>query len=215
MLKYAKAIIEDLYNGYAIVAVLLDIIFFFCKAFEVKILLHLSYAWMLLPALLATLVAHYKRYKASSESKQSNRDVWLLDAIWKAHTGQWGIPNQAAVKGEDQNYWEKLSDKADKIRQYAADGKLPIWGKRQKQWNSLWEPISPEYWLSHTFHPFWFDPNPENLKIMGTEQQQEWKSFMTDKTKVEKLWPKKSFLQALMISTSLLKKNTDKTPHAD
>ena len=192
MLKFAKTLIEDLSNAYTIVAVFLDFVFFICKVSKIKILLHLSYAWVLLPMLLVVLVTYYQRYKAYQEliDAKPNRDVWLLNAIWKTHTGRWKIPGHT-IESDDQNYWERLYDKANEIRQYAADGKLPIWGKRQNKWNALWELITPEYWLNHSFDPmsFYQVPDPENLKTMGA---QEWKSFMTDKTKVEKLWPSRN-----------------------
>jgi hypothetical protein len=78
------------------------------------------------------------------------RDVWLYDAICRIFLGHW---NQIALKrGKldlDSADAEVLQDLVTRhIRQLAAEGTLPIWGRRRGYW-ALWELAPPEFWKHH------------------------------------------------------------------
>jgi hypothetical protein len=81
---------------------------------------------------------------------RAQRDVWLYDAICRIFLGRWDL---IALKGGkldlDRAGSEVLQDLiARHIRQLAADGTLPIWGRKQGYW-ALWELAPPEFWRHH------------------------------------------------------------------
>jgi hypothetical protein len=80
----------------------------------------------------------------------ARRDVWLYDAICRIFSGHW---DQVALKNGkldlDRADAAVLQDLVTRhIRQLAADGTLPIWGKRPGYW-ALWEPAPPAFWKHH------------------------------------------------------------------
>ncbi|HLH96884.1 MAG TPA: hypothetical protein VKW08_17370 [Xanthobacteraceae bacterium] len=78
------------------------------------------------------------------------RDVWLYDAICRIFLGRWEhIGLKRGRLDLDQADREVLQDLVTRhIRQLAAEGTLPIWGRKQSYW-ALWEPVPPEYWRHH------------------------------------------------------------------
>jgi hypothetical protein len=78
------------------------------------------------------------------------RDVWLYDAVCRIFLGRW---DQIGLKRGrldlDQADRDVLQDLVTRhIRQLAAEGTLPIWGRKQSYW-ALWEQVPPEYWRHH------------------------------------------------------------------
>ncbi len=118
-------------------------------------------------------------------------NTWLLNAVWRAHTGQWQIPDEEFLqkKGtyEAEIYWNDLGVLVNTtVRQYARDGELPIWGIRKDE--TIYEPIPAEYWSNHAFDLFSIMGNrdPKKVKIMQSEQ--DWHHFKTNKAIIEKIW---------------------------
>jgi hypothetical protein len=75
------------------------------------------------------------------------RDVWLYEAICRIFLGRW---DRIALKrgkldldGADSEVLRDLVTRH--IRQLAAEGTLPIWGRRRGHW-ALWELAPPELW---------------------------------------------------------------------
>jgi hypothetical protein len=81
---------------------------------------------------------------------QPRRDVWLHDAICRIFLGRWDLI--ALKRGKldlDNADSEVLQDLVTRhIRQLAAEGTLPIWGRRRGYW-ALWELAPPEFWKHH------------------------------------------------------------------
>jgi len=78
------------------------------------------------------------------------RDVWLYDAICRIFLGRWDqIRLKRGKLDLDQADREVLQDLVTRhIRQLAAEGTLPIWGRKPGYW-ALWEQVPPEYWRHH------------------------------------------------------------------
>jgi hypothetical protein len=79
-----------------------------------------------------------------------HRDVWLYDAICRIFLGRW---DQIALKrgrldldSADRDVLQDLVTRH--IRQLAAEGTLPIWGRKQGSW-ALWEQVPSNYWRHH------------------------------------------------------------------
>jgi hypothetical protein len=81
---------------------------------------------------------------------QVRRDVWLYDAICRIFLGRWDLI--ALKRGKldlDSADAEVLQDLITRhIRQLAAEGTLPIWGRRRGYW-ALWELVPSEFWKRH------------------------------------------------------------------
>lgn len=80
----------------------------------------------------------------------AQRDVWLYDAICRIFLGQWEpIPLQRGKLALDGADAEVLHDLVTRhIRQLAAEGALPIWGKQPGYW-ALWELAPAAFWRQH------------------------------------------------------------------
>ncbi len=78
------------------------------------------------------------------------RDVWLYDAVCRIFLGRWDpIALKRGRLDVDDADAAVLRDLITRhIRQLAADGTLPIWGRRPGSW-ALWEPVPPEFWRDH------------------------------------------------------------------
>jgi hypothetical protein len=78
------------------------------------------------------------------------RDVWLYDAICRIFLGRWDqIRLKRGKLDLDQTDREVLQDLVTRhIRQLAAEGTLPVWGRKPGYW-ALWEQVPPDYWRHH------------------------------------------------------------------
>jgi hypothetical protein len=90
------------------------------------------------------------RIESGALARQPRRDVWLYDAICRILLGRW---ETIGLKGGKLNLNATdapvLQDLVSRhIRQLAADGTLPIWGKQRGSW-ALWELAPPEFWKHH------------------------------------------------------------------
>jgi hypothetical protein len=90
------------------------------------------------------------RIESGALARRPRRDVWLYDAICRIFLGRW---EPIALKGGklnlNANDTPVLQDLVSRhIRQLAADGTLPIWGRQRGSW-SLWELAPPEFWRHH------------------------------------------------------------------
>lgn len=72
-------------------------------------------------------------------------DVWLKDAVFYAVRGRWLTEAESAFTEEGQ--FERASQVAQEVRQFARDGRLAIFGKEWE--NSTFDPISHDYWASN------------------------------------------------------------------
>jgi hypothetical protein len=77
----------------------------------------------------------------------AQRDVWLYDAICRIFLGRWDrIRLQQGKLALDNADAAVLHDLITQhIRQLAAEGALPIWGKRPGSW-ALWELAPSGFW---------------------------------------------------------------------
>jgi hypothetical protein len=81
---------------------------------------------------------------------RAQRDVWLYDAICRIFIGRWEqIRLQRGKLDLDNADRAVLQDLvARHIRQLAAEGALPIWGRKPGYW-ALWELVPPAFWRLH------------------------------------------------------------------
>jgi hypothetical protein len=82
----------------------------------------------------------------STFSPQSHRprNVLLLDAIWRVHLGKWG---DRIDYGNDMDARMSFEKTTGKVRQLARDGKLPVWGIKQR--GNTFDPIPLGFWSTH------------------------------------------------------------------
>ena len=126
--------------------------------------------------------------------RKIERDVWLSDAIKRAHSGRWlrsgGDFNGLAI-GLDAA--ERLSGLIAKdFRQHALEGRLPIWGKRAA--SDLWEAVPKEFWQdNHVNYLTVIHEDPLALQVYDIvftgQRNEEWRELMTSWQAVETLWP--------------------------
>jgi hypothetical protein len=81
---------------------------------------------------------------------EPRRDVWLHDAICRIFLGRWDpIALKRGKLDLDSADGEVLRDLVTRhVRQLAAEGTLPIWGRRRGYW-ALWELAPPAFWTYH------------------------------------------------------------------
>lgn len=77
------------------------------------------------------------------------------------------------------------------FRQAAADGKIPVWGKAMH--SDVFEPVPKEYWLKYQIE--WFsllrDSATTEPAVIGVLRGYEFLDLMTNKTRIEAIWPKR------------------------
>jgi hypothetical protein len=121
---------------------------------------------------------------------QARRDVWLYDAICRIFVGRWELI--ALKRGKldlDSADTEVLQDLVTRhIRQLAAEGALPIWGRRRGYW-ALWELVPPEFWKRHQVdYQSFLEADPKLLHALPCDQVGRTVSIgelMTSKASVE------------------------------
>jgi hypothetical protein len=81
---------------------------------------------------------------------RAQRDVWLYEAICRIFLGRWDvIALQRGKLDLDSADSAVLRDLITRhVRQLAAEGTLPIWGRKPGYW-ALWELVPPEFWKHH------------------------------------------------------------------
>ena len=128
------------------------------------------------------LAVHSLRTKKPKRPKTPERDVGIGEAIAFMCLGKWGSKFMEAVgaMGVDAtaNY--------NSLLQAAADGTIPVWGKRQNY--GVYEPIAKEFWFENDFE--WFsllrgDGHSQSKK--STFQGDRYLSLMTSRAAVESL----------------------------
>jgi hypothetical protein len=81
---------------------------------------------------------------------EPRRDVWLHDAICRIFLGRWDPialkRGKLDLNGADGEVLQDLVTRH--VRQLAAEGTLPIWGRRHGYW-ALWELAPPGFWTNH------------------------------------------------------------------
>lgn len=122
------------------------------------------------------------------------RDVYLSDAIKRAHSGRWlrsggdfngvGIAVDAA---------ERLSQLVADVRQLALTGKLPLWGKRAA--SDVWEVVPKEFWEGNQLNYLTvIHEDPSALQVVDAvftgQRNDKWRELMTSWQAVETLWPR-------------------------
>jgi hypothetical protein len=80
----------------------------------------------------------------------AQRDVWLYDAVCRIFLGSWDqIRLKRGKLDLDDADSAVLQDLVTRhIRQLAAEGTLPIWGRQPGYWG-LWELAPPAFWKHH------------------------------------------------------------------
>jgi hypothetical protein len=118
------------------------------------------------------------------------RDVWLYDAICRIFLGRWEpIPLQRGKLVLATADGEVLHDLVTRhIRQLAAEGALPIWGKRPGYW-ALWELAPPAFWQQHQVdYQSFLEADPRLLHALpcnGGGQAASFGALMTSRAAVE------------------------------
>lgn len=116
-------------------------------------------------------------------------DEWLLGALQYVIHGSWDRP--IAIIGENANN-NKLHATLDEIRQFAADGRLDVWGKEGSWQTAIWRKIPKDFWLSNAIDAFdVFRGSAENLKTSQTigNSGLVFRALKINKRQVYELWP--------------------------
>ncbi len=127
------------------------------------------------------------------------RDALLLDAIWRAHLGQWKA--RETYPHDDWSAKTPFYKAANDIRQMAFEGKLPIWARRPS--SNLFEVVPSGFWLNHDIEAgYCIIPEvtdswvkitfPLEVGDVPHARTPKWTDFMTSKLAVEALWPSQS-----------------------
>jgi hypothetical protein len=129
-------------------------------------------------------------------------DISLLDALWRVYMRIWGERKKVEM-GDDPNANPetfKFAKVCDDIRQKAFEGALPAWATRRD--SQLYEPLPLEFWLNRQLLPnIMMDPTWPDLWVEYTHallpgeskfaRSMEWRNFLTNKERVDRLWPPK------------------------
>ena len=85
-----------------------------------------------------------------ARQKPARRDAWLYDAVCRIFLGRWEhIPLNRGKLDLDDADSAVLRDLVTRhLRQLAAEGTLPIWGRKPGYW-ALWELVPPAFWRQH------------------------------------------------------------------
>ena len=122
-------------------------------------------------------------------TKEPQRDVWLLDAVYYIGFGTW-----APIEWDDlQGQTNRLGGVPEDIRQRALDGDLPIWGR--EGFAGPLDLLPKKYWKYYGFD--WFSLLGDEPEEFQTEIKENvstisigvCRSLKTSKSKVEELWP--------------------------
>jgi hypothetical protein len=127
-----------------------------------------------------------------------SRDVSLNDSIWRAFMGQWGKRLEERMEQAENPEADRFEKVCDDFRQYAFEGKLPIWAARPH--SELYEPLPKDFWRNRRIvWGYMLSPETRDIFIAYTHpleigqvphgRSREWDQFMTNKKTVEKLWP--------------------------
>lgn len=132
---------------------------------------------------------------AISYRSHESRNVLLSEAIWRAHVGRWDdLPDY----GNDDTARESFENTTAQVRQFARDGKLPVWGTKRR--GSTFDPIPVSFWSTHDIQAgYAINPLVRDTFVYVTEptevgqtrfaRTQDWSNFMTSRQVVEELWP--------------------------
>jgi hypothetical protein len=99
---------------------------------------------------------------------RAQRDVWLYDAICRIFIGRWErIHLKRGRLDLDNADCAVLQDLVTRhVRQLAAEGALPIWGRKPGYW-ALWELMPPEFWSHHQVdYQSFLDADPKLLHAL-------------------------------------------------
>jgi hypothetical protein len=128
------------------------------------------------------LAIHYLTTKKPKTEKTPKRDVGIGEAIAFMCFGKWGsrFSEAAGAPGVDtvSNY--------NALLQAAADGAIPVWGKKQNY--GVHEPIPKEFWFNNDFE--WFSTlrgDAHSQSKTSTFQGDRYLSLMTSRVAVESL----------------------------
>ena len=114
-------------------------------------------------------------------SPTATRDISLSDAIAYLCFGQWGKSFLDAAGSSEVDGAAEY----DHFLQAAADGAIPIWGRRESC--SVYEPIPNDYWFQNRIE--WFSllkGNPESESSRHTLSGDRYLSLMTSRALVER-----------------------------
>jgi hypothetical protein len=140
------------------------------------------------------------RQAAPSFDSSWTRDVTMLDALWRAFSGEWGVRPQFSPSDHDSPEITRLWAVGDRLRQQAFEGKLPVWGRRRSRPPStLYEQIPETFWSNHAIdcgysansraQDFWvYVTHPLVVGEVPNARTLAWEDFMTSRTAVDKLW---------------------------
>ncbi|HEY6258013.1 MAG TPA: hypothetical protein VIY51_19695 [Xanthobacteraceae bacterium] len=127
---------------------------------------------------------------ATARPHRPGRDVWLYDAICRIFLGRWeAIELKGGKLDLDHADAPVLHDLVSRhIRQLAAEGTLPIWGRQTGNWG-LWELAPPEFWKHHQVdYQSFLEADPKLLHALPCHNGGRTVSFgelMTSKTAVD------------------------------
>ncbi|SFI32521.1 hypothetical protein [Bradyrhizobium sp. Gha] len=112
------------------------------------------------------------------------RDVGLGEAVGYICFRRWGESFVAAASSSNVSG----SREYDELLQAAADGEIPIWGKKAA--HGVHEPIPGEFWFKHRMD--WFSllrGSPETESSVRSGSDETYLELMTSRAAIERYWP--------------------------
>jgi hypothetical protein len=124
-------------------------------------------------------------------STSFDRNVTVYDAICRMYLGRWDKISVADGRLDlTQNGFQAVHDLMEDVRQFAFDGRFPIWGKAQGHM-ALWEQTPPAFWRHHHLDYLSItDGDASKLRIVPSDtsgQITTLRDLMTSKAAVELL----------------------------
>jgi hypothetical protein len=126
----------------------------------------------------------------------SERDVWLREAVWRAFLKIWHVPEGGLRPGISESEKQRFAMLViGEFRQLASEGKLPIWGRKKD--SLIWEPLPRDFWTSNQIDHIAIATaaHPDEVKACSAnpltkpDTSGNWSHFMTSKAAIEQLYP--------------------------
>lgn len=126
------------------------------------------------------------RELVTRKPKQSNDRISLQDAVAFAMYGHWPTADET-IFGEDDSI-TRADEVTQRMRQFAHDGKLVIWGRKTKL--SLHVPIPQDFWVNNQidFTSIWGLPETPKTDSVVLDTAAEFSALQVSKGQMESLW---------------------------
>jgi hypothetical protein len=136
-------------------------------------------------------VLDLQRQLVRTGDSPSLRDVSLYDAVCRMFLGRWQkIPVVDGHLDLDASGFQSIHELISQVKQFAFDGRLPIWGKAQGQL-AMWEQPKSTFWKNHQIDYLSFtDGDPTELRVVPSNtsgQITSLRDLMTSRSAIDEI----------------------------